>query len=129
MRLAAQVPDAVRVELEPQRVLVAGLELGNLEGLEEPIKQEEVVLFWVIRDNDHVANYPKENLVQLNVSPELYFREFSDACFDERRSLRDQIVGQSNLTEVDVEFEFERLALDNRDCDVAECHSCLQERD
>lgn len=52
---------------------MAGSKLRNLEGLEQAIEQEQVIFLWIVRDNYHVADDSEENIIQLDISPQLSF--------------------------------------------------------
>jgi hypothetical protein len=65
--LAAEIDDALGIELEAEDELVVGSELGLGKGLEESVEQEQVLVLRIVRHDNQEADYSVEDLEDLLV--------------------------------------------------------------
>lgn len=79
-------------------MLVVCFKFCFLKGLEEPIEQKEIVIFWVVRHDDQERYYSEKDIVNLFIGLSLSISNFCDTGLYQRCSLRDEIVCQGDLT-------------------------------
>ena len=67
--------------------------LGEFKRLIQPIKEKQIFLFRVIRNDNHVTDNPRKDLIHLNIGLQGALGKFCDTRLDKRCGLGDQIVG------------------------------------
>lgn len=110
-------------------MLITGLKSSFLEGLQKTVEQEQILVFRVIWHHDHHTDDPEVHRVELLVRLAVDLDQLCDASFDQGIGLGDQVVGQGNLAEVEVELELERSFLKDGNRYVAEGDSSLEKGD
>lgn len=103
--LATEVDDALGIKLEFQYMFVIGLEPRLLKSLEHAVEQEQILVLGIIRHHYQKRNYSEENVVYLPVRIKVRLRDLSYAGLYQRSRLRDEVVREGHLAEVEVKFQ------------------------